>query len=570
MVDHAEPRQRVAVSDERRGLRRRATSVAALFDGRVGGRPLAIFTVSHMVAGVADAFVTVSLAGSLFFNVSPQASRNQVLLYLVVTMAPFAVLAPLVGPVVDRLRGTRRLLVVGAYLLRGVCAISLAFALFDVTFYVLALAMLITSKASGVVRQALVPRLVDDPDLLVSANASIARLGTIAAGVAGGSGALILANLSARWLLAFAAMIFGIAAIIGMGVRTTAREHEVTGEVEYVQLHLPAIVYASGGLLALRGAVGYFVFMLAFSLRRSSEPPVVYGTAVLLYGIGTFLGNVIAPRLRRRFHEERLLAGSLIAPAVATAIGLLGVSRPLIMTIALVVGVSATIARVGFDSLLQRSAPEAMTGRAFARYEWRFQLAWVFGAAVATAITLPVEAAMGLLAVVLGPAAILYMRAARIALRFHPSEEVDPLSAALSRFATALAWRHADAPRHAVIDAISAVDLARGSGEAIADEQVLVSLDQLRRAAVDPAATVDDDTAREAIRLAAGVLGVLPDGSEPFVDLEGDASGGELDLAHVGSGDGAAAPAAAGDGVGTTADEPGTTADSASRPGPTS
>jgi MFS transporter len=515
MVDHAEPGQRVAVSDEQRGLRRRATSVAALFDGRVGGRPLAIFTISHMVAGVADAFVTVSLAGSLFFNVSSQASRNQVLLYLVVTMAPFAVLAPLVGPVVDRLRGTRRLLVVGAYVLRGVCAISLAFALFDVTFYVLALAMLITSKASGVVRQALVPRLVDDPDLLVSANASIARLGTIAAGLAGGGGALILANLSARWLLLFAAMIFGLAAIIGMGVRTTAREHEVTGEVEYTQLHLPAIVYASGGLLALRGAVGYFVFMLAFSLRRSSEPPVVYGVAVFLYGLGTFLGNVIAPRLRRRFHEERLLAGAL------------GVSRPLIMTIALVVGVSATIGRVGFDSLLQRSAPEAMTGRAFARYEWRFQLTWVFGAAVATAITLPVEAAMGLLAVVLGPAAVLYIRAARVALRFQPSEVVDPLSAARSRFATALSWRHADAPRHAVIDAISAVDLARGAGEAIADERVLVSLDQLRRAAVDPSATVDDGTAQEAIRLAAGVLGVRPDGTESFATGEPTTAAGD-------------------------------------------
>ena len=126
--------------------------MTALLDGRVGGRPLAIFTVSHMVAGIADAFVTVSLAGSLFFSVSTDASRNQVLLYLVVTMAPFAVLAPLVGPVVDRLRGTRRLLVVGCYVLRGVCAISLAFALYDVSFYVLALAMLITSKASGVVR----------------------------------------------------------------------------------------------------------------------------------------------------------------------------------------------------------------------------------------------------------------------------------------------------------------------------------------------------------------------------------------------------------------------------------
>jgi MFS family permease len=475
-----------------------------------------------MFAGVADAFATVSLAGSLFFNVSASASRNQVLLYLIVTMAPFAILAPLVGPVVDRLRGTRRLLVVGCYVLRGISCILLAFALYDISFYFVALVLLVTSKASGVVRQALVPRLVTDPDQLVAANSSIARLGTIAAGFGGGIGAAVLAAWGARWLLAFAAIVFAIAALIGMGIRTPASSHEVTGEVEYTQLHLPSVVYASGGLLALRGAVGYFVFMLAFSLRRSSEPPWVYGAAVFMYGFGSFFGNVLAPRLRRRFPEERLLAGSLIAPAIATVIGLLGVSRALMLIIALVVGVSSSVGRQAFDSLVQRNAPEAMTGRAFARYEWRFQLAWVFGAAVACAITLPIEAAMGLLAVLLGPAAVLYMRSTTLARQFQPSEEVDPLSAARARFATALTWNHGDAPRHAVIDAISAVDLARGAGEATGGPDVFESLERLRRSAVDPVAEVGPEQADEAIRLAAGVLGVLPDGSELVADDDAD------------------------------------------------
>ena len=49
-------------------------------------------------SGAADALVAVSLAGSLFFSLSPEASRQQVLLYLVINMAPFALLAPLVGP----------------------------------------------------------------------------------------------------------------------------------------------------------------------------------------------------------------------------------------------------------------------------------------------------------------------------------------------------------------------------------------------------------------------------------------------------------------------------------------
>ena len=48
----------------------------------------------------------VSLAGSLFFSLSPDASRQQVLLYLLINMAPFALLAPLAGPSCSNDTGT--------------------------------------------------------------------------------------------------------------------------------------------------------------------------------------------------------------------------------------------------------------------------------------------------------------------------------------------------------------------------------------------------------------------------------------------------------------------------------
>ena len=43
-------------------------------------------------------------------------------LYLALTMAPFAVVAPLIGPALDRMRGGRRLMVIGANALRAVSA----------------------------------------------------------------------------------------------------------------------------------------------------------------------------------------------------------------------------------------------------------------------------------------------------------------------------------------------------------------------------------------------------------------------------------------------------------------
>ena len=84
-------------------------------------------SIAHGLGAAADAFVTVSLAGSLFFNISPDASREQVLLYLLVTMIPLAVLAPLIGPAVDRFRHTQRYVAAGFYFFRALCCLCLLY-----------------------------------------------------------------------------------------------------------------------------------------------------------------------------------------------------------------------------------------------------------------------------------------------------------------------------------------------------------------------------------------------------------------------------------------------------------
>lgn len=63
-----------------------------------------------MLAG--DTLVTISLAGSLFFSISPDEAKGKVILYLVLTLGPFAVVSPLLGPMIDRSKGARRAMVV--------------------------------------------------------------------------------------------------------------------------------------------------------------------------------------------------------------------------------------------------------------------------------------------------------------------------------------------------------------------------------------------------------------------------------------------------------------------------
>ncbi|HET7072084.1 MAG TPA: MFS transporter, partial [Nocardioides sp.] len=56
----------------------------------------------------ADAAVAISLAGTLFFQIPTGEARGQVSLFLALTLLPFAVVAPLIGPILDRFSHGRR------------------------------------------------------------------------------------------------------------------------------------------------------------------------------------------------------------------------------------------------------------------------------------------------------------------------------------------------------------------------------------------------------------------------------------------------------------------------------
>src|SRR5262245_28227343 len=73
--------------------------------GRTGLGRLIEISAMHSAG---DALVTVSLAGTLFLGMPVGQARGQVALYLVITMVPFTVVAPFVGPVLDRFRSGRR------------------------------------------------------------------------------------------------------------------------------------------------------------------------------------------------------------------------------------------------------------------------------------------------------------------------------------------------------------------------------------------------------------------------------------------------------------------------------
>jgi hypothetical protein len=141
-------------SDQFRRLARSA--ITDLFDQK---RPFGRLALTHVLMTAGDTLFAVSLAGSLFFSISPTEAKDKVLLYLLLTVGPFAVVAPALGPVVDRSRGARRATVVAAALGRAVLCPFLARDIHSLLLFPEAFAMLVLSKVYLVTKGALVPEM---------------------------------------------------------------------------------------------------------------------------------------------------------------------------------------------------------------------------------------------------------------------------------------------------------------------------------------------------------------------------------------------------------------------------
>ena len=188
----------------------------------LGSDRQARLTITHCVHSAAETFFTVSMAGSIFFNVSVEAARPRVLLYLVVTLAPFLIMAPLVGPIVDRARGGLATTMIASFVARAVLALLLAENLRTLLLFPLAFGVLVVAKTYTVSRNALLPALVDDRQDLVSANARLSRSATIAGAVAAAAGVPLFAATSGAWTLRVGALVYAMGAFAAYRVRAVA------------------------------------------------------------------------------------------------------------------------------------------------------------------------------------------------------------------------------------------------------------------------------------------------------------------------------------------------------------
>jgi MFS family permease len=194
------------------GLVHRATSAQGA--GRTGLSTLIELTAA---AGAGDAFVIVSLAGTIFFNTSVDQARGKVVLFLVVTMAPFAVLAPFIGPALDRVQQGRKYLLAGTLLARGLLCFAMSAAVSNpITLLPAAFGVLVLQKAFGVVRASVAPRLLPEQITLVTANARSQLFAVIAATIAAGLAEGVQVVGGAAWVLRAGMVVYFGAMVLAL------------------------------------------------------------------------------------------------------------------------------------------------------------------------------------------------------------------------------------------------------------------------------------------------------------------------------------------------------------------
>ena len=392
----------------------------------------------HAAATATDAVIAVALAGSIFFSISPDAARDRIALYLALTVAPFAVVTPLIGPIIDRMPGGRRAMILVTNLGRLVVALLMIRHLDTLWLFPEAFALLVLQKSYAVAKSAVVPRYVASESNLVQANSRLALISAVMSLVGAGIGAA-LAFLGSPALAAGAATIgYLVATAITLQLPRIPVARSRTTSTERSSLRAATILVSASAMAVMRGSVGFVTFMLAFALRGGEEgldvsapgaalggsvasergvdivgdpgaPFWHFAVVVAVAGLAAFTGVQIAPILRRSLEEERILLGAL---AVALSTALLGFMTGGLMGMTLLSGgiaISAAVGKLAFDSLVQRDAPDANHGRSFSRFEARFQVAWVVGAFIPVILPIPERLGSVLVAVVAGAALVFFV-----------------------------------------------------------------------------------------------------------------------------------------------------------------
>ncbi|MEV4809881.1 MFS transporter [Micromonospora avicenniae] len=358
----------------------------------------------HALSCAGDTLIAIGLAGTIFFNVPLGEARSKVALYLLVTMVPFAMLAPVVGPLLDHFRHGRRYALATTMLGRAFLAWLISDYIHGFGLYPAAFGVLALSRAYGVARSAAVPRLLPEGLGLSQVGARASVYGTVAGGLVAPIG-LAAFWFGPQWPLRVASVIFLVGMVISLRLPPKA-DSEPPERVPRPLRALfsrrrngdrplgrgrPAgrlVIATLIGAAALRAVYGFLLLFLAFAIKKGDLTTAAFGreltdeAALGLVGgalvVGTFLATAIGTRLR--IHRPTAIqASSMIIVAGVAVLAVVRFSLPMVALFCLVAALFSGIAKLAVDASIQERIPERLRASSFAHSETVLMLAFVLG-----------------------------------------------------------------------------------------------------------------------------------------------------------------------------------------------
>jgi MFS family permease len=378
---------------------------------------LTALTYPVMANFAVDAAMAVALANTLFFAAASGESKSRVALYLLITIAPFAVIAPLIGPALDRLQHGRRVALATSFVLRTALVVLLIANYDGATggfpswvLYPCALGMMVLSKSFSVLRSAVTPRVLPPSIDLVRVNSRLTVFGLLGGTIVGGAVAA-----GAEYLFNVFHLPGALYVIVALTLAGAVLSMRIPKWVEVTEGEVPATLTYHGGdgglrrrperrdeagsarqplgrnsITALWGnctikAMVGFLFLYPAFVAKSQDASgwkqlAMLGLIGAAAAIGNFAGNYASARLQLG-HPAQLVVRSTIAVAVVALAAALTGKLLVVAIAAFVTAAASAIAKASLDASLQHDLPEESRASAFGRSESLLQLAWVAGGA---------------------------------------------------------------------------------------------------------------------------------------------------------------------------------------------
>ncbi len=381
---------------------------------------------SHAGSVGGDTLVAMALAGTLFFSVPSSEARANVALYLLITMAPFAVIGPFLGGVFERFPSAYRGGLVLSATLRALLAVAMMIWVGSLALFPMAFLLLVLSRFHGIARSSVLPGVLEGRRDLIAGNAQLARVGVVAS-VAILPAGVISVTMEWPWFaLVSAAAVYVWSAMsafelpkvaVGRAIRRTRRERRAVATPRSVRLAR----FATAGVRFLNG----FLLLLVTFAFHGDAGFLDFGALLGAAGGGYFVAAFVTPIFDRHMSEEPMVVAGLAIEAGAAFIAAQVFGLPAAAALAGAAGFAWGTAKFGFDGLLQSTVPVESRGRAFTNSETFFQFAWVLGALIPVVPVVPIVfglTAAGVLALAIQ---VVYVSAVLIPVVAHRRQTAD-------------------------------------------------------------------------------------------------------------------------------------------------